>query len=159
MFILRLFVITALAATAAPALNQEASSPASDSIATLRATWAKDLHDKRLDQIVLLYAPDAVFLPPNGQRITGRDAIRELTKAAMDTFTSDLTFQSVSFDSSGELAYDSGEFRETLTNMKDGSVSHSAGNYIMVCKRQPDASWLIVLQAWIASPFSSPESR
>ena len=156
MFILRLLVITVLAAVAAPAANQEAASPAADSIASLRATWTKDLHDKRLDHIVLLYAPDAVFLPPNGQRITGRDAIRALTKTAMDTFTSDLTFQSINFDSSGELAYDSGEFRETLTSMKDGSVSHGAGNYILVCKRQPDGNWLIVLQAWIASPFSQP---
>lgn len=64
-------------------------------IARLRTDWAKDLHNKKLDQIVMLYAPDAVFLPPNGERITGRSDIRELTQKAMDAFTSDLTFQSM----------------------------------------------------------------
>lgn len=150
----RLLLATTLAlAAAVPAPNQQTSSPA-DAIARVRAEWAKDLHDKRLDQIVLLYEPGATFLPPNGQRVTGRDAIRQLTKQAMDAFTSDLTFQSITFDSSGAMAYDGGEFRETLTSVTNGNVSRGVGNYLMIFKRQQDGSWLIVQQAWIAAAMS-----
>src|SRR5262249_42398453 len=106
MMFYRLLVFVAAVLMAAPA--QKAPTP-EDAIANLRSEWAKDLHDKKLDQIVMLYAPDAVFLPPNGERIVGRSAIRDLTKRAMDTFTSDLTFRSITMEYSGNLAYDSGE--------------------------------------------------
>lgn len=152
MFLLNLLLVSAMVLSA-PAPSQQAPSPA-DAITKLRTEWARDLHDKKLDQIVMLYAPDAVFLPPNGERITGRSDIRDLTKKAMDAFTSDLTFQSVKLESSGDLAYDAGEFRETLTSATDGSVSHGQGNYLMVFKRQADGNWLIIQQVWIASAFA-----
>ncbi len=154
MFLLRLMVLSALAFAAVPAPVQESPSP-EDALARLRADWAKDLHDKKLDQITALYAPDAVFLPPNGARISGRGEIREVTRKAMESFTSDLTFQSMSSGFSGDLAYDSGEYRETLTSLTDGSTSHGQGNYLMVMKRQPDGNWLIVQQAWTASAFGN----
>lgn len=153
MVLVRLLAVTAVTLASLPALSQKSANP-SDAIASLRAEWARDLHDKRLGQIVALYAPDAVFLPPNGERITGRDAIRELTRKAMDSFTSDLALHSLNFDSSGTLAYDSGEFNETLTSAADGSTSHGEGNYVMVCKRQPDGNWLIVELAWTASAIA-----
>src|SRR5262249_61705685 len=106
MMFYRLLVFVAAVLMAASA--QKAPTP-EDAIANLRSEWAKDLHDKKLDQIVMLYAPDAVFLPPNGERIVGRSAIRDLTKRAMDTFTSDLTFHSISLEYSGNLASDIGE--------------------------------------------------
>jgi uncharacterized protein (TIGR02246 family) len=152
MLLCRLLALTTMLA-AVPGLNQQAPNPA-DAFASLRTEWAKDLHDKKLDQIVMLYAPDAVFLPPNGERIVGRPAIRELTKKAMDTFTSDLTFRSINMEYSGNLAYDSGEFRETLAGLSDGNTTHGQGNYLMVYKQQADGTWLIVQQAWIASPFA-----
>lgn len=148
MYFARLF-LAGLVLASVPALPQQPASSPAEAIARVRTEWAKDLHEKRLDRIVMLYAPDAVFLAPSGQRVTGREAIRELTKQAMSSFTSDLTFQSLTFDSSGALAYDSGEFHETLTGA-DGNVSHDAGNYVMVFKRQSDGTWLIVEQAWIA---------
>lgn len=150
MFFLRWMILGFMALAGVPGIYQQPPGPG-DALARLRTEWAKDLHDKRLDHIVSLYAPDAVFLPPNGERIVGRPAIRELTKKAMDAFTSDLTFQSVSSEFSGDLAYDSGEFSETLTSMADGNKSRGEGNYLMVFKRQPDGAWLIVQQAWIAS--------
>lgn len=155
MFLHRLLALAALLFMSVPGLNQQAPDP-QDAIARLRSEWSKNLHDKKLDQIVMLYAEEAAFLPPNGDRITGRTEIRKLTKAAMDTFTSDLTFQSMNFEHSGDLAYDSGEYRETLTNISDGGVSHGQGNYLMVLKRQPDGTWLIVQQAWTSFALAHP---
>ena len=124
---------------------------APEAIARIRAEWAKDLHEKKLEQIAMLYAPDAAFLQPNGERITGRPAIRELCKNVMATFTSHLTFHSITTEHSGDLAYDSGDYHETLVMLSDGSTSEGKGNYLMVFKRQPDGSWLIVQQVWTES--------
>jgi uncharacterized protein (TIGR02246 family) len=155
MLLCRLFVVSLLAVTAVSGLGQQSSIPL-EAIARLRTDWSRDLHDKKLDQIVLLYAPDAVFLPPNGARITGRSEIRDLTRKAMDAFTSDLTFQSLNTGFSGDLAYDSGEYRETLTSATDGSISHGQGNYLMVFQRQKDGSWVILQQVWTALAFGQP---
>jgi uncharacterized protein (TIGR02246 family) len=155
MFLARLSLLITMALTALLGLSQQASAPTpAEAAAKIRDQWSKDLHDKRVDEIVLLYAPDATFLTPNGERVNGRDAIRTLTKQAMASFTSDLTFQSIRFESSGTLAYDEGQFRETLTNSSNGSVSHSSGSYLMVFKRQTDGNWLIAEQAWVAAPIS-----
>jgi len=123
-------------------------------IAAVRAEWAKDLHDKKLDAFVALYTPEGQFLTETGDRFAGHDAIRELGRKAMDMFSSDLTFESKVTDISGELAYDSGDYHETLVTAADGKVLHIKGTYIMVLRRQTNGRWLIAAQMWSAAPSS-----
>lgn len=140
-----------LAAVLLPFAPNQKSSSAADAIAQVRAEWVKDLHDKKLDEFAMLYTPDAVFLPPNGERISGRPAIRELTRNVMGIYTSNLVFHSITVEQSGDLAYDSGDFRETLLTISDGSTIEGKGNYLMVFKRQSDGKWLITQQVWTES--------
>jgi uncharacterized protein (TIGR02246 family) len=133
----------------APSLRAQPTQPAvAEEIARLRSQWAKSLLDKKLDQIASLYTSDAVFLQPSGERITGRPAIRDLCKKIMDTFTSDITLHSIASEHSGDLAYDSGDYRETLEKLSDGTKAEVQGNYVMIFKRQGDGSWLILEQMW-----------
>jgi uncharacterized protein (TIGR02246 family) len=119
-----------------------------DEIVRLRTEWAKNLRAKQLDQIAALYAPDAVYLLPSGARVSGRPAIRDICKKIMDNFTSEITFQSLASDHSGDLAYDSGEYRESLVKLSDQTKAEVQGNYVMIFKRQPDGTWLIAEQMW-----------
>jgi uncharacterized protein (TIGR02246 family) len=119
-----------------------------EAIARIRTEWTIDLHSKQLDQIVMLYAPDAVFLPPSGERIAGRAAIRELTGNVMAKLTSNISLHSMVTEHSGNLAYDSGEYSETVVKTADGSKTDLQGSYLMVFKRQADGKWLIALQMW-----------
>jgi uncharacterized protein (TIGR02246 family) len=123
-----------------------ASTSSTDAIVSAREEWAKSLHAKQLDAFVNLYTPDAMFLV-NGDRFTGRDAIRSVTKRAMDAFTSDIHFQSASTIISGDLAYDSADYNETLT-AANGIADPHRGNYLTIYKRQPDGKWLIAQQIW-----------
>jgi uncharacterized protein (TIGR02246 family) len=125
-----------------------------DAIAAVRAEWSKDLHDKKLDAFVALYTPDAHFLIETGERFAGREAIRELTRGAMTTFTSNMTWESKVTEISGEMAYDSGDYHETLVNAADGKELHPRGTYLMVFRRQADGRWLIAVQMWSAVPSS-----
>ncbi|MGH9759226.1 MAG: YybH family protein, partial [Blastocatellia bacterium] len=136
-------------------LDRSAANDAED-IARVRAEWAKDLHLKLVDQLAVLYAPDAAFLQPTGERITGRSAIRELCKKTMDTFTSDITLHSILCEHSGDLAYDRGDYHETLLITADGTKTEAQGNYLMVYKRI-NGKWLIVEQVWPAVS-SSPQT-
>ena len=125
---------------AAPGVTEE--------LAKLRSQWAQELHDKQLDQIIALYAPDAAFLSPNGGRFTGPTEIRGLFRTIMDTVTSNITFHSIVTESSGELAFDSGDYSETLVPTKSGPDQHYKGDYLIVFRRQRDGRWLIVQQVW-----------
>src|ERR1700733_3803754 len=60
-------------------------------LAKIRETWIQDLRTKQLELILKVYAPDAVFLQPTGERITGSAAIRKLFQTIMAVFNSDLT--------------------------------------------------------------------
>lgn len=133
---------------AAPAKMQPAASGAADDLARLRGQWAQELHDKQLDQIIALYAPDSAFLSPNGGRFTGPAEIRGLFKTIMETVTSNITFHNITTESSGDLAFDSGDYTETLVPMKAGPDQHYKGDYLIVFRRQKDSRWLIVQQVW-----------
>jgi len=129
--------------------------PVADEIVRLRTEWAKNLQSKQIDPLAALYAPDAVYLQPSGARFSGRHAIREVCKKIMDNFTSEITFQSLASDHSGDLAYDSGEYRESLVKLSDKTEAQVQGNYVMIFKRQADGTWLIAEQVWtLVTPSS-----
>jgi uncharacterized protein (TIGR02246 family) len=117
-------------------------------VTRIREQWVRDLHAKQLDAIMMFYAPDASFLTGNGMRFTGRDAIRGLFKNVMGAVTSNLTLNSVLIESSGDLAYDSGDYKETLEPASGGPSQEYEGCYVIIYKRQADGQWRIVQHAW-----------
>ena len=135
-----------LAATAAP------QTATLEAFGKLREAWVQDLRTKQLEAILKFYAADAAFLQPNGVRITGSAALRTLFQTIMTTFNSDLTLHSQNLESSGDLAYDSGDFQETLTTIASGAKITAKGSYIMIYKRQPNGSWQIVQHVWTGTP-------
>jgi hypothetical protein len=74
--------VLAFAAIFAPSFSPSASAaPQAATLANLaqiREAWVQALRTKQLDSILKFYAPDAVFLQPNGERITGPAALRTL---------------------------------------------------------------------------------
>ena len=141
---------TILAATFSPTAAPQASTIVT--LARIREAWVQDLRTKQLEPILKFYAPDAVFLQPNGERITGSAALRTLFQTIMATFNSDLTLHSENLETSGDLAYDSGDFEETLTTIATGAKITSKGSYIIIYKRQPNGSWQIVQHVWTGTP-------
>jgi ketosteroid isomerase-like protein len=141
-----------------------------EALAKLREAWVQDLRTKQLEPILKFYAPDAAFLQPDGERITGSAALRTLFQTIMASFNSDLTLHSQNLEASGDLAYDSGDFQETLTNVATGAQINSKGSYVIIYKRQPNGRWQIVQHVWTGTPppgninriskfFSQPTSR
>jgi len=121
-------------------------------LAKIRDTWVQDLRTKQLEPILKFYAPGAVFLQPTGERITGSAALRTLFQTIMSTFNSDLILHSQNLETSGDLAYDSGNFQETLTTIATGAKITAKGSYVIIFRRQTDGSWQIVQQVWTGTP-------
>jgi ketosteroid isomerase-like protein len=146
----------ALAAVTAPtfsAVRAEGSQDATLAVlAKLREDWVTALHTKQLEPILKFYAADAAFLQPSGERITGAAALRNLFQMIMTSFNSDLALHSLNLETSGDLAYDSGDFEENLTNIASGVKIASKGSYVIIYKRQASGSWKIVEHVWTGIP-------
>jgi ketosteroid isomerase-like protein len=145
----------ALTTVLAPTFSSTAAAPQASTIVTLaqlREVWVHNLRTKQLEPILKFYAPDAVFLQPTGERITGSAAIRTLFQNIMATFNSDLTLHSQNLETSGDLAYDSGDFQETLTTIATGAKIVSKGSYVIIYKRQSRGTWQIVQHVWTGTP-------
>ncbi|MGB9029857.1 MAG: nuclear transport factor 2 family protein [Acidobacteriaceae bacterium] len=138
------------------ALQASAPAPAGqDPFAALRDQWAKDLHAKHIDDDLAQYAPDADFISDAG-RTHGTAALRQLFETITATLDSDLAFTSERVEISGDLAYDSGTYKETLVTRATGKVQHMSGDYLTVYRRtraaNGNAVWLIVEQVWMGPP-------
>jgi ketosteroid isomerase-like protein len=123
-----------------------------ETFAKMREAWVQDLRTKQLEPILKFYTPDAAFLQPTGERITGSAALRTLFQNIMGMFNSDLTLHSEKLETSGDLAYDSGDFQETLTTIASGAKITAKGSYIIIYKRQSNGSWQIAQHAWMGTP-------
>ncbi len=120
-------------------------------VATLREAWIEDLEQKRLDQAIDLYTEDAVFFNPDGPRTDGKAAIRALFDMVMKGYDADIQLRSTGLAVSGDLAYDSGDYDETLTVRATHAKNILHGNYLMVLERGRDHQWRIVQHMWTQS--------
>jgi ketosteroid isomerase-like protein len=145
-------VLLALAATAAAQSSyqpDQSTAPAATRVfAQLREQWAQNLREKKIEASVAEYAADGEFIQPDGGRIHGTNAIRRLYETITVTFDSSLVFDSQRVETSGDLAYDSGTYRETLIVRANGKRQQSQGSYLTVYRRNSSGTWLIVEQVW-----------
>ena len=130
---------------------------AADPFEKLRQEWARDLHEKRLAASTTLYAPDAMFIQPDGARVKGSAAIRRLYEKVTSTFDSSLSFSSERVEISGDLAYDSGTYTETLVMRASRKSILSKGSYLTIYRRAKDGNWKIAEQVW-AGPLISNQN-
>jgi ketosteroid isomerase-like protein len=127
-------------------------------IANARGQWIQELRAKHLDLFLKLYTPDAVFMQPTGERLFGVAALRTLFKKKMSSVTSNPGLKSLDEEDSGDLAFDSGTYTETLTPTSGGEPQEIAGSYLTIYKRQPSGTgnkWLIIEQAWTVTASSA----
>ena len=118
-------------------------------VAAVCAEWAGAWGAKDLERLVGLYADDAVFLPATGGRITGRAAIKELFRQALETNSSRLQIRSIRTHVEGGLAFDSGEYEERKSG---DSTRPGRGQYLVVCRRDATGTWRIIEHVWTDTP-------
>lgn len=92
---------------------------------------------------------DAVFLPPNAERVDGRGGVRELmlqfTQA--EDFSIDWKATSIEVAADGKLAYAIGTFEFSLKDAAGNPVSDK-GKFVDVYKKQADGSWQCSVGMW-----------
>lgn len=90
-----------------------------------------------------LYEPGAVLtLPPDGQQVTGLDAIRQAVEPMFERVTS-AKIDLVAVLQTGDLAMTHAEWTLTGTD-EDGAPVEMSGLGTVVSRRQPDGTWRVV---------------
>jgi len=109
----------------------------------LHALIAAALGEADADAFAALHEPAAtIVVPPQGRRVTGRDAIR-VAIAPVLALRPVMRIEVVDKIQTDGLALTYGHW--TLTGSGDGELIEMSGRGTMVSRRQSDGSWRIVL--------------
>ena len=121
----------------------------------LSAQWAADWSAKKLDAVMAGYAPQPIFLPTIGPRWVGAADIRKNCAGLLATYNPHIAVHSLQTAESGDLAYDSGTYDETLVPAKAGKPIAAKGAYLFLFQRQKNGAWKILEQTFTSfAPIS-----
>lgn len=109
--------------------------------------WVLACNTKHLDDVLELYAADAMVLRSNYPSLRGAAAIREFFFGALDTGLGEVEMEPLRVDIVGELAYEAGRFK-ALVPSAAGKRREERGKYLWVCQRQTGGEWKIVADCW-----------
>lgn len=99
-----------------------------------------------IDAAISLYEPDATFVMPNGfgeGSVTGLDDVREAL-AGFISMSPELKVNAEQTYLSGDTAMVSGNWTLKARD-PDGNDIDASGRFVDVVRRQPDGSWLFVI--------------
>ena len=88
------------------------------------------------------FTEDAKVLPPGAPIVSGRKAIEEFWRAALER--SDLTFKTTELEVAGDTAYEIGET----------DTGQAKAKYLVVWLRCPDGRWRLHRDIWNDMPTS-----
>jgi uncharacterized protein (TIGR02246 family) len=111
--------------------------------------WAAGWSAKKLDQVMALYAPDAVFFAADGGRFAGSPVIHDFFQKTLAANDPTIHVRQAAVERSGQLAYESGAYREKIVSA--GQAHNFEGHYLLVLRNQ-NGRWLIAEQMWTGGP-------
>ena len=133
-----------------PALGQESKDEAKQ-LLQLDRDFDKATAEQGVEGWVAYFAPNGSMLSDTSKPTTGSSAIRE----AMDPVFKDTTFTLRWYPTKAEImipgviGYTVGRWERIRMN-KEGKWMKSTGTYSTTWKKQPDASWKIVLDSGVS---------
>jgi ketosteroid isomerase-like protein len=108
--------------------------------------WAFACNTKHLDDIVGVYASDAMVMRSNVPPVRGTAAIREYFFAALDAGLGEVEFEALRVELFGDVGYEAGRCK-MLVPSSSGKRREERGKYLMISHKQ-DGEWKIVADCW-----------
>lgn len=112
----------------------------------LAQDWALACNTKHLDDLVDLYAADALVLRPNVPAVRSTAAIRELFFSALEAGLGEVQMEPLRVEMLGDLAYDVGRCT-MLAPSVGGKRREERGKYVILAARQA-GEWKILIDCW-----------
>ena len=112
----------------------------------LAQDWATACNTKHLDELVDLYASDAMVVRPNVPPVRSAGAIRELLFSLLEAGLGEVQMEPLRVEILGEIAYEVGRCT-MLMPTATGKRREERGKYVMVIGRQA-GEWKILVDSW-----------
>jgi ketosteroid isomerase-like protein len=141
-------------------VKQPGSTRAADEAAVRQTdeNWNKAAQSKKVDDWVAYYSDDAVILPPNDKKASGKEGNRKVIAdlLALPGLALSWAPAKVEVAQSGDLAYTQGSYELTTTDAK-GKPSTDRGKTLEIWKKQADGSWKCVADMWSSDLPATPQ--
>jgi uncharacterized protein (TIGR02246 family) len=108
--------------------------------------WALACNNKQLDDLVDLYAADALVLRPNVPPVRGAAAIREFFCASLDSGLGEVELEPMRVEVFGDLAYEAGRCK-MLVPVAVNKRREERGKYLVLFARQA-GDWKVIADCW-----------
>jgi len=109
--------------------------------------WVLACNTKHLDDLLELYAADALVLRSNYPPVRGAAAVREFFFGALDAGLGEVEIEPLRLDVVGDMAYEAGRWK-ALVPGAIGKRREERGKYVCVCARQGGGDWRLVADCW-----------
>ncbi|MEO7027859.1 MAG: nuclear transport factor 2 family protein [Acidobacteriaceae bacterium] len=140
---MRFFLLVALALVQVNTAVAQ-SHPKTPSLQSER--FARDLHDKKIEDLLSVYTPTAIFTDPSGKTFKGIDQIRNFFERVNSIFDSEMHLTRTSFERTQTFGIEHGTYVENVRNRITGAVHQVRGTYVFLHERQLNGDWLIAHQ-------------
>ncbi len=109
--------------------------------------WSAALKQHDLEATVALFTDDATIIPPQSAMVTGTKEVRAFYARAFADKAFAVNREPTQVEVAGDMAYTIGTYRKEGTG-EGGKTATEDGKYVLVWKRQPDATWKIAVDVW-----------
>ncbi|PYX93592.1 MAG: hypothetical protein DMG71_14790 [Acidobacteria bacterium] len=107
--------------------------------------WALACNTKQLDDLLDLYAADALVLRPNTPPVRGSTAIREFFFCALESGLGEVELEPLRVDVAGDIAYEAGRCKMLAPGV--GTRREERGKYLIIYSRR-GGDWKVVADSW-----------
>jgi uncharacterized protein (TIGR02246 family) len=131
----------------AAAAKGEPMSRSEAAVRRLTQEWVLACNTRQLDELIELYAPDAVVLRSNLPPIRGAMALREFFYSSLEAGLGEVAVDPIRVDVTGDLAHEVGRY-SALVPGTAGQRREERGKYLWVFAKQTSGDWKLVSECW-----------
>jgi ketosteroid isomerase-like protein len=113
----------------------------------LTQEWVLACNTRQLDELIELYAADALVLRANLPPIRGTMAVREFFFASLEAGLGEVALDPMRVEISGELAHEVGRY-SALVPGTAGKRREERGKYLWVFTKQSSGDWKLISECW-----------
>jgi uncharacterized protein (TIGR02246 family) len=131
----------------AAAAKGEPMSRSEAAVRRLTQEWVLACNTRQLDELMDLYAPDALVLRSNLPTIRGAVAVREFFFASLEAGLGEVSVEPMRVEVLGDLAHEVGRY-SALVPGTAGKRREERGKYLWVFAKQASGDWKLVSECW-----------
>jgi uncharacterized protein (TIGR02246 family) len=131
----------------AAAAKGEPMSRSEAAVRRLTQEWVLACNTRQLDELIELYAPDALVLRSNLPPIRGAMAVREFFYASLEAGLGEVAVDPMRVDVLGDMAHEVGRY-SALVPGTSGKRREERGKYLWVFAKQPSGDWKLTSECW-----------